>query len=160
MTARAAAPSGPLVPDCHPVAASEAARIGTIHDPHTVYALLSRQSWNLRVERAWLLLLSPSYHLVNEGRIGQGDHQSVEVDLDWSLACVRSSHTPFAILAHNHPDGRAWPSDDDASLTRSMQASARRQGVELLDHVVLGRDQYFSFREANLWQVTRTKTRS
>jgi DNA repair protein RadC len=65
------------------------------------------------------------------------------------------------VLAHNHPNGHAWPSDDDANLTRSMGRAAHRQGVALLDHVVLGRDQYYSFKEGQLWQVTRTqKTRS
>jgi DNA repair protein RadC len=160
-TRRASAPSGPQVPDCRTMPAGESRRVGTIHDPHTVYAYLAPKSVRLKYERAWLLLLSPEYYLVNEGQIGQGDVRSVEVDLDWALACVRKPNTPYAVLAHNHPNGQAWPSEDDANLTRSMQQAARRQGVTLLDHVVLGRDQYFSFREANLWQVTRTnKTKS
>jgi DNA repair protein RadC len=154
------AAQGPRVPDCRPVAPERAREIGSIHDPHTVYALLSPQSFSLRRERAWLLLLSANYLLVNEGRIGDGTVDEVEIDLDWALACVKRPHTPFAVLAHNHPNGHAWPSVDDENLTRSMQRSARRQGIDLLDHVVLGRDQYFSFREGALWQVTRTRTKS
>ena len=132
--------------------------MGTIHSPHTVYGYLGPESWRLRRERAWLLLLSPRYELLSRGVIGEGVSDEVEVDLDWALACVRLPDTPYAVLAHNHPNGAAWPSEADVDLTRSMAKAARRAGVELLDHVVLGRDQNFSFRERQLWQVSRTRT--
>ncbi|MGH2997662.1 MAG: JAB domain-containing protein [Gaiellaceae bacterium] len=146
------------MPDCRRVSPAERSRIGTIHDPHTVYAYLGPKSWRLKRERAWLLLLSARYELENEGVIGEGSVDEVEVDLDWALECVRLPSTPFAVLGHNHPNGSAWPSVEDARLTQSMRRAARAQGVELLDHVVLGRDQYFSFRQEQLWQVTRTRS--
>lgn len=152
----AAGAQGPTVPDCTPTSPTEARRIGTIHGPHTVYAYLGPKAWRLKKERAWLLALTPEYLLANEGVIGEGSETSVEVDLDWALSCVRRGTAPFCVLAHNHPSGRAWPSQEDARLTRAMQAAAARQRCTLLDHVVIGRNEYFSFTEGQLWQVTKT----
>lgn len=117
---------------------------------------MARESLALKRERAWLLMLSPGYELVSVGVVGEGEESSVEIDLDWALSCVRQPSTPFVVLTHNHPSGSAWPSTDDDRLTQSMSRAARSAKTTLLDHVVLGRDQYFSFREQVLWQVTRT----
>lgn len=149
------------MPDCRTTTAKERESVGTIYSAHTVYAYLGPQSMRLKRERAWMLLLSPGYELVSEGIVGEGNTDSVEIDLEWALSCVRRPNTPFCVLGHNHPNGSAWPSVDDEHLTQSMARAAHRAGIVLLDHVVLGRDQYFSFRERVLWQVTRTaKTRS
>lgn len=145
-------------PECRRLGPRERAELGTFHDPHSVYAYMVRKTWRLRHERAWLLLLGRDYRLWSEGQIGEGVSNTVEVDLDWSLACVRLPETPFAVLVHNHPNGQAWPSQDDAHLTGAMGRAASRQGVALLDHVVMGRDQYFSFQERQLWAVTKTRS--
>jgi DNA repair protein RadC len=155
------AAEGPTRPDCRAITSAERRRAGTIHSPHAVYQYLAPESMRLKRERAWLLLLSPGYELVTVGTIGEGGPSSVEIDLDWALACVRRPETAFCVLSHNHPSGSAWPSTDDDNLTQSMASAARRAGISLLDHVVLGRDEYFSFRERRLWQVTRqAKTKS
>ena len=54
------------------------------------------------------------------------------------------------ILAHNHPSGDPTPSEEDLSITRRIQESGRLLGIELLDHVVVARDSYASFKERRL----------
>src|SRR5262245_52768397 len=54
------------------------------------------------------------------------------------------------ILAHNHPSGDPTPSEEDLAITRRIQESGRLLGIELLDHVVVARDAYASFRERRL----------
>lgn len=144
---------GPTLPDCRRIDPRESMALGPLRSPHDVYALLAPSSTRLRYERAWLLLLTPAYRLASEGIVGNGTRYEVAIDLRWALRCVRLPGTPFCVLAHNHPNGSAWPSVADADLTREMRAAARAEGVELLDHVVLGRGEYFSFREAALWRT-------
>lgn len=139
-------PVGPIMPVCTRVPRSEAERIGPVDGPDVVYKLLAPRSVPLKHERAWLLLLQSDKFLAVENEIGQGIVDEVEVDLDWALRCARLPDTPFAILAHNHPSGSSWPSVQDGRLTRDMGAVAYAQGVELLDHVVLGRGNFYSFR--------------
>jgi len=54
------------------------------------------------------------------------------------------------ILAHNHPSGDATPSEEDLAITRRIQEAGRLLGIELLDHVVVAREAYMSFKERRL----------
>lgn len=54
------------------------------------------------------------------------------------------------ILAHNHPSGDPTPSEEDLAITRRLVESGRLLGIELLDHVVVARDAYASFKERRL----------
>jgi len=126
-------------------------RFGALDTPAQVYGWLAHKSVPLKREKAWILLLTPTKLLRVESEIGRGTTDEVEIDLDWALSCARTpEQTPFAILAHNHPSGSAWPSVADARLTADMGAAATRQGFELLDHVVLGNREFFSFHFRSL----------
>jgi DNA repair protein RadC len=54
------------------------------------------------------------------------------------------------ILAHNHPSGDPTPSEEDLAITRRIQEAGRLLGIELLDHVVVARESYTSFKERRL----------
>ena len=54
------------------------------------------------------------------------------------------------ILAHNHPSGDPTPSEEDLAITRRLVEAGRLLGIELLDHVVVARDAYASFKERRL----------
>lgn len=58
-------------------------------------------------------------------------------------------------LVHNHPSGDSGPSRDDRELTRRLIAVGELVGIPLLDHVVLGDGNFYSFRsEPELWDST------
>ena len=54
------------------------------------------------------------------------------------------------VLAHNHPSGDPTPSEEDLAITRRLHEAGRLLGIELVDHVVVARDAYASFRERKL----------
>ena len=51
------------------------------------------------------------------------------------------------VLAHNHPSGNPIPSPDDEELTRRLAASGALLGVEVMDHIIVGDQRYYSFKE-------------
>jgi DNA repair protein RadC len=51
------------------------------------------------------------------------------------------------ILVHNHPSGNADPSQDDILVTQKLAAACSLVGIELLDHIVIGKDTYCSLKE-------------
>ena len=51
------------------------------------------------------------------------------------------------VIAHNHPSGRAFPSAEDRRVTGRIQEAARILGIELVDHVILTREGWYSFAE-------------
>ena len=54
------------------------------------------------------------------------------------------------ICMHNHPSGNLRPSKQDIQLTEALQELLEKINVMVLDHVIIGDDEYFSFREEGL----------
>ena len=63
--------------------------------------------------------------------------------LRYAVRCNASS----IIMAHNHPSGSVAPSGNDREFTRNIMECCKLFEIVLLDHVVVGRDTYYSFRE-------------
>ena len=51
------------------------------------------------------------------------------------------------IIVHNHPSGSPEPSENDLQFTQKMKRSCEDIGIICLDHIVIGKYQYYSFRE-------------
>lgn len=54
------------------------------------------------------------------------------------------------IIAHNHPSGDTRPSKEDIGITNQLIKAGELMDIELLDHLIIGKKKYFSFREQNL----------
>lgn len=54
------------------------------------------------------------------------------------------------IIVHNHPSGYTDPSEEDKRLTRTLKESARLLDIRVLDHLIVGRNGYFSFLERGI----------
>lgn len=51
------------------------------------------------------------------------------------------------ILVHNHPSGNLTPSDADVLATKKIMLAGEMVNIKLYDHIIIGKDRYFSFRE-------------
>lgn len=51
------------------------------------------------------------------------------------------------LIAHNHPSGDCTPSKADFEVTYKMVHVAMTMGVNLIDHIIVGQNQYYSFKE-------------
>jgi DNA repair protein RadC len=51
------------------------------------------------------------------------------------------------VVVHNHPSGETDPSEDDLRITRRLQEAGEILGLELLDHVIVGRKGFTSLKE-------------
>lgn len=56
------------------------------------------------------------------------------------------------LLCHNHPNGNAKPSYEDIVLTNQLRNMLHPLGVEIMDHIIIGEEEYFSFFENNMLQ--------
>lgn len=52
------------------------------------------------------------------------------------------------ICVHNHPSGDPTPSGEDIQITRRLQKSGELLGIKILDHIIIGRDNYYSFEHS------------
>ncbi|MEM4257918.1 MAG: DNA repair protein RadC [Candidatus Thermoplasmatota archaeon] len=54
------------------------------------------------------------------------------------------------ILVHNHPSGECEPSSADIEITNMLSESGKLIGINVLDHVIIGKEKYISMREKGL----------
>ena len=54
------------------------------------------------------------------------------------------------ILAHNHPSGDPEPSEDDLEITKRLVDSGRILGIEIIDHIIVAKNGFISFKEKRL----------
>jgi len=54
------------------------------------------------------------------------------------------------ILAHNHPSGDPEPSEDDLEITKRLIESGKILGIEVIDHIIVAKNDFFSFKERKL----------
>ncbi len=54
------------------------------------------------------------------------------------------------ITIHNHPSGAEQPSEEDIQITRRLREAGKILGIRLLDHIIIGEKQHFSFADEDL----------
>ena len=60
-------------------------------------------------------------------------------------AIKESAHS--IILVHNHPSGEPEPSHEDTEITEKLFDAGELLNIKVLDHVIIGKDNYYSFKE-------------
>ena len=66
------------------------------------------------------------------------------------FADVIADRAAAVIFVHNHPSGELQPSESDLNIHRQLTEAGRILGIHVLDHVIVTRKGYYSFREAGL----------
>ena len=58
--------------------------------------------------------------------------------------------TAQIIIAHNHPSGDTEPSEDDLEITKRLVEAGKILGIEVIDHIIVTKNDFFSFKEKKL----------
>lgn len=123
-----------------------------IDDPSVAAAALSGElMWQVQ-ERFAILLLDVKHRLMGTQIITIGTAtETLASPRDIFREVLRQGATRV-IVAHNHPSGSLEPSPEDIHLTRQLLEGAQLLGVPLLDHLILGHDEFRSLRQTTtLW---------
>lgn len=115
-----------------------------------VAALFRPQLENLQHEECWAVYLTSSNRILERQQVSRGGVQGTVVDHRLIVKRALELLATQLILVHNHPSGAAEPSPQDKLLTAKIAAAAELFDIRLLDHVVISRSGYFSFRQAGL----------
>lgn len=128
----------------------------SMESPSDVAGLMRPLFVHLEQEEFHALLLDTKHRLLRDALVTVGllDRSPVHAREVFRQA-VRESCARI-ILVHNHPSGDPTPSSQDVDCTRSLVKAGKIVGIEVLDHVIVGRasarrtKDYLSFREENL----------
>lgn len=107
-----------------------------------------------RQEYLLVFYLNARYELIQKEIVGQGSLNHMMITAKEVFAPALTSPCASIIVAHNHPSGDPSPSDDDIAFTTRIHEAGQVMGISMLDHVIVGKEGYFSFRDNKKGRVT------
>lgn len=96
------------------------------------------------------LSLNGANELIEKRIITIGLVNSSQVHPREVFADVISDRATSVIFAHNHPSGTLTPSEADKKIQNQLTEAGKILGINILDHIIISRNGYFSFQEAGL----------
>lgn len=101
-------------------------------------------------EQFWCIFLNRRNAVLKYEFISKGDAVSTVVDFQKIYRRALELKAQGIIIAHNHPTGDTRPSENDKRLTNNVKEGAKLLSIQLLDHVIIGNQSYFSFVDEGL----------
>lgn len=101
-------------------------------------------------EHFFSLHLNSKNQLIREVLISIGSLSTSVVHPREVFAPAVRDSTAALIFLHNHPSGDPAPSREDRDCTQRLIHAGQILGIRVLDHIVLGHDDYYSFADAGL----------
>jgi len=121
-----------------------------IKDPESVVKAIRASIKDKAKEHFKLILLNPRNKIIGISTISIGTLNAslVHPREVFKDAIVHSAAS--VVLAHNHPSGDPDPSEDDLKITKKLVDSGKILGIEVLDHIIIAKNDFCSFKERRL----------
>jgi DNA repair protein RadC len=104
----------------------------------------------LKDEQFRVIYLDAQNRIIDDESIQEGIVNQAVVYPRKVLENALKQKASAIILLHNHPSGNIRPSDADIRLTRTIQETARVLDILVHDHIIIGENRFFSFREEGI----------
>jgi len=118
-----------------------------IQSPDVVHEYLQTSLKGSKEEVFVVLFLNLRNQLLAEETIQTGTVNRVAVYPRKIVERALHHNASAVIIAHNHPSGSLYPSEKDRIVTRAIRQALKTVEVTLLDHILIGGNRYFSFKE-------------
>ena len=102
------------------------------------------------VEQFKLMLLNRANKVLGVLEVSTGGVSGTVADPKVIFAAALKGNASGIIVAHNHPSGNLAASQSDIDLTRKLKDAGKFLEIQLLDHVIVTTEKYFSFADEGL----------
>ena len=116
-----------------------------LNDPHLIYQWMKNKMMFLNQEHFVVLCLDTKCRLIKEKTLFIGTSNMSIVSPKEIFKEAIASNSTFIIICHNHPSGDCYPSDEDIHLTNHIKKSGEMIGIKVLDHIIIGKNEFYSF---------------
>lgn len=102
-------------------------------------------------EYIMVLFLNSAQKLIEKKIFGDKNSSITSFNIADMVAIALNNNTKFLVISHNHPSGNVAPSQTDKETTNSFEDTIKHiNKFELIDHIIVSPDKYYSFFEHNL----------
>ncbi|HTE32497.1 MAG TPA: JAB domain-containing protein, partial [Chryseolinea sp.] len=114
------------------------------------YEILKSNLLDIPHEEFWIILLNRANRLIKKYQVSQGGVAGTVADPRIIFKKALEELASGIILGHNHPSGNLTASQADIDLTKKLVAGAKLLEMQVLDHIILAGQNYFSFADEGL----------
>jgi DNA repair protein RadC len=105
---------------------------------------------NVKKEVVKAVLLNPGLKLIKDITVSEGSlNASVVHPREVMIPAIKES-AACIVMIHNHPSGDPSPSQADIEITHRLAKTGEIIGIKLLDHIIIGEEDYYSFADEGL----------
>ena len=115
-----------------------------------VFEMMSPILSDLPHEEFWVICLNRNNRFISKHKISSGGISGTVADMKMIFNVAVKELASAIILCHNHPSGNNQPSESDTRLTRKAIEGGKLLEIDVIDHVIIAQQQYYSFRQQNL----------
>ena len=101
-------------------------------------------------EEAWVVALNAVNEVLGIYQVGRGGLTEAPVSPSEIFRTALLASAAAVLMVHNHPSGRGTPSAEDRRLTQRLVAAGELLALPLLDHLILGLRDHYSFADQGL----------
>lgn len=125
-------------------------KVKKIKNSDDAYNILIEEIDNINQEKLILLCLNTANNVISISTIFKGSLNECIIHPReiYNKAILENSCS--IIIAHNHPSGDFNPSQEDKKITDIISESGKLLGIPLLDHLIITKNGYFSFKDQNI----------
>ena len=105
---------------------------------------------DINYEEFHILLLNRANKIIRQFNISEGGVSGTIADPKKIFKLALENNASSMVLCHNHPSGNIKPSNADIKLTKDIKNSGELLEIKILDHVIIGDENYYSFADENM----------
>lgn len=121
-----------------------------ISSPRDIAKLLMNEMMSLRQEILKLIMLDTKNNIIGIKDVFKGSlNTSIVHPREIFKEALKKSSSSI-IICHNHPSGDPTPSKEDINITLRLKECSRIMGIDLLDHLIIGKDKFVSLKEKGI----------
>ena len=126
---------------------SEALEKPCIRNSQLAYECFYAHLSDLNHEQFWIMLLNNANKVIKLEKIGVGGMTGTTADPKKIFKSALENNATNIMLCHNHPSGNIFPSNADKTITNNIKKAGQFLEIKILDHIIIGNDNYFSFAD-------------
>lgn len=129
---------------------SEPLKRPKITSSRAAFELLYPHAADLPHEEFWILMVDRANRMIGVEHVSKGGVTGTVADPKVVFRAALQHLATGIILCHNHPSGNLRPSEEDIALTRKLRAAGESIDIQVMDHLIIGNGDYFSFADSDM----------
>ena len=122
----------------------------SLQSPESIASYFMEKMRHERKEQLMLAMFDSKGMLLGERLLSVGTSNAALISAKDIYRAALQEQAVYIVILHNHPSGNPEPSREDILITRKIRERGELLDILLMDHIIIGDNEYFSFCEQDI----------